>query len=66
MQSRSLRTVVLLLQGLEEGIDETIFMKNDAKIHLRFVKPVRARYEVIGFDKGWPPSSLNLNPIEKM
>ena len=59
-------TVVSLLQGLEEEIDRTIFMENGVKIHLKFAKPMRARYEVIGFDKGWPPSSSDLNPIEKV
>ncbi len=45
-------TVMLFFQDLEEEIDRTIFMKNDVKIHLRFVKSVRARYKVIEFDKG--------------
>ena len=57
---------VLFLQGLEEGIEQTVFMEDGAKIHLGFAKEVRARYKIKGFDKGWPPSSPDLNPIEKV
>ena len=32
---------VPFLQNLEEGIDGTIFMENDVKIHLGFAKKVR-------------------------
>jgi len=32
---------VSFFQNLEEEIDETVFMKNDVKIHLSFAKKVR-------------------------
>ncbi len=59
-------TVVPFLQGLEEGIDDTVFMEDGARVHLGWAKPVRAKYKIKGFTKGWPPSSPDLNPIEKV
>ncbi len=57
---------VPFLQDLEKEIEQTIFMKNDVKIHLGWAKKVRARYKIIEFSKGWSPSSPDLNPIEKV
>jgi len=57
---------VPFLQNLEEGIDGTIFMENDVKIHLGFAKEVRKQQKILRFSKGWPPSSPDLNPIEKV
>ena len=51
------------LESIEE--DNTIFMEDGAKIHLGAAKKTRKDLGIIGFDF-WPPSSPDLNPIEKV
>ncbi len=57
---------VPFLQGLEEGIENTIFMEDGSKVHLGHAKAVKKRWNLLLFSKGWPPSSPDLNPIEKV
>ena len=52
-----------MLEALEE--EDTIFMKDGAKIHMEEANKVRKRLEIKGFNV-WPPSSPDLNPIEKV
>jgi len=47
-----------------EEQEEFIFMEDGAKVHKGFAKGPRATKGILGFD--WPPSSLDLNPIEKV
>ena len=55
--------VIPFLEGLEE--DNTIFMEDGAKIHLGAAKKTRKDAGVVSFSF-WPPSSPDLNPIEKV
>ena len=52
-----------MLEAIEE--EDTIFMEDGAKIHMGEATKVRRRLGIKGFDD-WPPSSPNLNPIEKV
>ena len=55
-----------LLQGLEEGVENTIFMEDGAKVHMGHAKAIRKAAGLRGFHKAWPPSSPDLNSIEKV
>ena len=55
--------VIPFLAGIEE--DNSIYMEDGAKVHLGHAKKVRADAGLQGF-KSWPPSSPDLNPIEKV
>ena len=55
--------VILFLAGIEE--DNSIYMEDGAKVHLGHAKKVRADAGLQGF-KLWPPSSPDLNLIEKV
>jgi transposase len=60
--------VIPFLNNLEEAHEDrfsTIFMEDGAKIHLGHAKRVRedANIKTFAF---WPPSSPDLNPIEKV
>jgi transposase len=56
---------VPFLEGLEEGIEGTIFMEDGAKVHLGHAKQPRKDAGFKSFVY-WPPSSPDLNPIEKV
>ena len=45
---------------------DTIFMEDGAKVHLGFTKAVCKALNIQGFSQGWPPSSPDLNLIEKV
>ncbi len=41
----------MFLQDLKKEIEQTVFIKNDVKIHLNFVKKMRVRYKFKEFNK---------------
>ena len=41
-------------------------MEDSAKVHLGAATMVRERVRIQGFDRRWPASSQDLNPIEKV
>ena len=41
-------------------------MEDGAKIHQGYANAVRGTIGLQGFEMGWPPSSPDLNPIEKI
>ncbi|OCK88086.1 uncharacterized protein K441DRAFT_647322 [Cenococcum geophilum 1.58] len=51
---------------LQDMEPDTIFMEDGAKVHLGFAKAVRKALNIRGFSQWWPPSSPDLNPIEKV
>lgn len=51
---------------LQDMEPDTIFMEDGAKVHLGFAKAVHKALNIRGFSQGWPPSSPNLNLIEKV
>jgi len=53
--------VFLLFDQLEP---EYIFIKDGAKVHLKYTKLARLQHSIQGFD--WPPSSPDLKIIEKV
>lgn len=59
-------TVVSFLQDLKEDINDTVFMKNEARVHLEWAKLMRAKYKIKEFTKSWPLSSSDLNSIKKI
>ncbi len=42
---------MLFLQDLEKEIEQTVFIKNDVKIYLNFVKKIRVKYKFKEFNK---------------
>jgi len=42
---------VSFLQDLKKEIEQTVFIKNDVKIHLSFVKKIRIKYKFKKFNK---------------
>ncbi len=42
---------VLFLQDLKKEIEQTVFIKNDVKIYLSFVKKIRVKYKFKEFNK---------------
>jgi len=57
---------VSFLQDLKKKIEQIIFIKNDVKIYLNFIKKIRVRYKFKEFNKNWSSSSSDLNSIEKI
>ena len=57
-----LQSIVFLL--FDKLGPEYIFMEDGSKVHARSARLPRLQYSVRGFN--WPPSSPDLNPIEKV
>ena len=60
-----LDVAIPFLESLEEGIENTVFMEDGAKVYQGYAKKVRQDVNIRSFCF-WPPSSPDLNPIEKV
>ena len=55
---------IVVFPKFDELSPEYIFMKDGAKVHLGYARLPRLEHGIRGFK--WPPSSPDLNPIEKV